>query len=330
MDEANAWRRTWSEHQQYFLPVVCRVASGESAAAVGPRCWWGEQTLPPAPWLRGPAAEGWALRRAASWMRGRRRVGLDLKGLRIVLIASMLQEMLASPDSPLVPGAVAAEHIIQIAGKERVRASNACTALREQMRPLFAGVEYAQSRLTVLQGSSNHITGELQRAICPLSLFSLRDLVTCFSRGSPYFHVSQARLYERTHALMVVKPAEGYEEFLEASLDLFLPLIGYFRTRLCAGSTPSDLCNGTVHPLGDLLRTLPEVRAWDLDEDEELLLSRDQVRAGPPELMQALLAMASKRGAVAYKRRGTVERFVLCGPALRPMLGMAPGTAGDV
>jgi hypothetical protein len=308
IEDTQTWRREWQERQTYFLPVVCLADSKEASLR-----------LPSPPWAR--STKGWAYRKGTPWMRKRRRVGLDPRGVRIVLLSSMLQEMLASVDSPFQAGVLAAEHVIQIAGEEYNRASAACIALREELRPLYAGVEYAQARLTVLEGHSNHIEDDLQRALCPLSWYSLRDMVTCFSKESPHYILTASMLSARVRELMVTKPAERYGDFVHAALDMFLPLVGSLRARVCTSAALRP--SACMHPLGDLLRTLRAVREWNVDEQPHLYLSLAEVKTAPPQLLRMLQELAKQKGAVWFKREPgrDVRRFQLYGPALRPVLG---------
>ena len=153
IDAANCWKHPRS----FFLAIVQKQTP--SSTAIG---------VPPPPWAN--THDDWVYRTAEAWMRGRQRTGLDLTSLRIVLLSSMLIEMLASERSPFEPGVLKAEHIVSVAGSVYQCASSASKALCEQLRPLLAGVEYAQARTAVLQSQCNHLDAEMQHALCPLKL----------------------------------------------------------------------------------------------------------------------------------------------------------------
>jgi len=303
---------TWKQPRTFFLPVVARA---DSEAA-------GEVRLPPPPWVHGRPE--WAYRRPTSWMRRTRRIGLDPIGLRIVLLASMVMEMLGCCDEPFAPGLLAAESVIEVAGTGYDRARNAFSAVREQLKPHMIGVEYDDDRLTVLRSNVNHLDDDIQQALAPLSHFSIRDLMTCFHHASPLYTAVAHRLATGTREFLTVKPVRDYEAFVHTALPLFLPLVGAFRLRLGVGGVSQ-----TMHEVGDVLRAIPAFRMWVARRVEgdaaPLLLTRGEVREGPPEALEALERWAKRKGLVQLKRpaAGGRPRFVFYTEGLLRALGAA-------
>ena len=301
IDAANCWKHPRS----FFLAIVQKQTP--SSTAIG---------VPPPPWAN--THDDWVYRTAEAWMRGRQRTGLDLTSLRIVLLSSMLIEMLASERSPFEPGVLKAEHIVSVAGSVYQCASSASKALCEQLRPLLAGVEYAQARTAVLQSQCNHLDAEMQHALCPLSNFSIRDLMTCFWPGAPLFSALAHALGRRTKECMVIKPEPGYEEFVQTSLALFLPIIS--SSRLALGV---DKMTTTMHELGDVLRTLPAFYDWaEAGGVGCLVLSKADLRRGAPEAQATLDRWARRNGPVRWmKYQNRVMRFVFHPGAVEMVLG---------
>lgn len=305
IDAANCWRHP----RNFFLAIVQKQTPATAAAAIG---------VPPPPWAH--SHDDWVYRTAAAWMRGRQRIGLDLSSLRIVLLSSMLIEMLASERSPFEAGLLKAEHVVAVAGSVYQCASSASKALCEQLRPLLAGVEYAQARTAVLQSQCNHLDTEMQHALCPLSNFSIRDLMTCFWPGAPLFSALAHSLSRRTTECMVIKPEPGYEEFVQTSLALFLPIIS--SSRLALGV---DRLTTTMHELGDVLRTLPAFCDWaEAGGVGSLVLSKDDLRYGAPEAQATLDRWARRNGPVRWmKYQNRVMRFVFHPGAVEMVFGAA-------
>ena len=301
----------WQHPRNFFLAVVQRQRHDAAAtAAVG---------VPAPPWVH--ARDEWVYRHAEPWMRARQRIGLDLTSLRIVLLSSMLIEMLASERSPFEAGLLKAEHVVAVAGPVYENASSASRALCEQLRPLLAGVEYAQARTAVLQSQCNHLDADVQLALCPLSHFSIRDLMTCFWPRSPLFPSLAYDLIQSTKQHMIIKPEPGYEEFVQTSLALFLPIISSMRLALGANC----LTDG-MHELGDVLRTLPAFREWCRNGGEgALVLSKEQVRAGGSEAPATLESWARRGAVVRWMRyQNRVMRFVFHREGLEMVMGAAP------
>jgi len=303
---------TWKQPRTFFLPVVARA---DSEAA-------GEVRLPPPPWVHGRPE--WAYRRPTSWMRRTRRIGLDPIGLRIVLLASMVMEMLGALDEPFEPGRLAAESVIEVAGAGYDRACSAFAAVKQQLLPYTIGIEYAEERFTVLRSSVNHLEDDVQEALLPLSHFSIRDLMTCFHHASPLYTAVAHRLACGTREFMLVKPVRDYEAFVHTALPLFLPLIGALRLRLGVGHVSQ-----TMHEVGDVLRSIPAFRLWIARRAEgdaaPLLLTKGDVTKGPPEALEALERWAKRKGLVQLKRpaAGGRPRFVFYTAGLLGALGAA-------
>ena len=309
---------TAAQRMIHVLARVPRVDADAHAALV-----------PPMPWRHGGRVWHFRSPYFGAEPLAHRRVGLDRTCMRVVMLTCLMQQMLGEAESPaFAPGVLRPAIVRDVARAERDRAWGAFVALREQIRPLTAGVEYAHAERTIMEAASNHVEDDLFKAIAPLSDWSIQDVQTVFHAKSSLMPVVRGRLTHRIRDLMVVKPDERYGAFDIAAIKLFVPLFCAFRTRLGVGLVQR------THGVGDALRTVPAFREWcarfdpraPRDRRAQCLLSKRDVRAGHPSVAEFLGRLAAAtdpavRGLVRYKRVGTVERWVLDVATLLPLLG---------
>ena len=287
-DAADAARRILDAHRTAGDRMIRVLMSGQrsdvnsKAAAVPPITWRSEGRM----WFfRNPYAGASPL--------VKRRFGLNRTSMRIVLLASFVQQLLGPADLPTFePGVVDAFIVRSIAMAERERAHRAFCALREQIKPLYAGVEFAQARRVVLEALQSHVENEVQMALVPLSNFSMQDIVTVFHWDSRLLPIVLEKLTSRTRELLVDKPSERYKEFPLTTLKLFLPIISAFRTRV---GIDTLACS---NPLASLLLTIPAVYAWAVKSRASgnagsLELSISDAKLGAPEASKALKHLKS-------------------------------------
>ena len=309
---------TAAQRMIHVLARVPRVDADARAALV-----------PPMPWRRGGRVWHFRSPYFGSEPLAHRRVGLNRTCMRVVMLTCLVQQMLGEAEPPAFePGVMRPSIVRDVARAERDRAWGAFVALREQIRPLTAGVEYAHAERTILEAASNHVEGDVYKAVASLSDWSIQDVATVFHAKSSLMPVVRGRLTQRVRDLLVVKPDERYGAFDIAAIKLFIPLFCAFRTRLGVGPAQR------THGVGDALRTVPAFREWCARFDPsaprsrraQCLLSKADVREGHPGVPEFLarLSKASDpavRALVRYKRVGTVERWVLDVATLLPLLG---------
>ena len=311
---------TAAQRMIHVLARVPRVDADARAALV-----------PPMPWRRGGRVWHFRSPHFGAEPLAHRRVGLDRTCMRVVMLTCLMQQMLGEAEPPAFePGVMRPSIVRDVARAERDRAWGAFVALREQIRPLTAGVEYAHAERTILEAASNHVEGDVYKAVASLSDWSIQDVATVFHAKSSLMPVVRGHLTRRVRDLLVVKPDERYGAFDIAAIKLFIPLFCAFRTRLGVGPAQH------THSVGDVLRTAPAFREWCARFDPraprgsshraQCLLSKAEVREGHPALAEFLgrlskAADPAVRALVRYKRVGTVERWVLDVAALLPLLG---------
>ncbi|MAT10524.1 MAG: hypothetical protein CMM02_05900 [Rhodopirellula sp.] len=282
-DAADAARRILDAHRKAGDRMIRVLMSGQrsdinSKAAVVPTITWRSEGRM---WFfRNPYAGASPL--------VKRRFGLNRTSMRIVMLASFVQQLLGPADLPTFePGVVDAFIVRSIAMAERERAHRAFCTLREQIKPLYAGVEFAQARQVVLEALQSHVENEVQMALVPLSNFSMQDIVTVFHWDSRLLPIVLDKLTGRTREFLVDKPSARYKEFPLTTLKLFLPIISAFRNRV---GVDTLACS---NPLASLLLTIPAVYAWALETQQSgnagsLELSTADAKLGAPAAVKAL------------------------------------------
>ena len=252
--------------------------------------------LPSMPWISGKSGACWAL--VPRKLHEHRRVGLDPTGERIVLMCSALMQIDAQQEPEFfVPGIVRCDIVFCVAQRQINLAAFANAYLREQLRPYTAGLEWDTSRHELLNWNGSHLEDDVRRAARLLSGYTLQELRKRFlSPEGPRLLLQPAMDH------LVVKPQQGYETWCETSLEFLLPILQEYRESLgCAD-------NVATHPDGEVLRMLPQVRAWK-PENGALTITAGQARAVPP--VKALLQRMEREGWVRRKRQGTKVLWVL-------------------
>ena len=285
LDRAIAVAQAWKPPVTGFLKTV-----HFDSKSVAKHC------LPRMPWIDGQVGSSWSF--VPKKLHAHRRVGLDPTGERIVLMCSALMQIDAH-DQPefFMPGIVRCDIVSRVAQKHLNLSSYAKAHLREQLRPYTAGLEWDTSRHELLNWNGSHMEDDVRSAARLLSGYSLKELMDRFlaPTGPPM-------LLGPATECMTVKPREGYETWCSASLEFLMPILKEYRESIGCADTVA------THPDGEVLRMLPQVRAWKPD-DGALTITAGEARAIPP--VKALLQRMEKEGWVKRKRPGTKVLWVL-------------------
>ena len=197
----------------------------------------------------------------------------------------------------IAPGVVASDVLYPLANAACRRAGNAYANLKEQMRPLTIGVEWASAQAQLLSWSSTHIEDAIRAAVRHVSGFSVVQLEAAFGpRSTMWQHVGR-RLLSRVSGSLLVGRDGGVENLVATTLVFALPLLREHRARLGLSDTVRS------NPVAELLRMHPVVRRWTPDDGPLMLTVAQLQKEGPPELRSALDVLCSKSSLVSYRRR---------------------------
>jgi hypothetical protein len=178
-------------------------------------------------------------------------------------------------------------------------------------------------RLELLKQSIHDVTSDVSAAIdvmmCDLSKFSLLEIMENFHSDGRDFKKSINPLGERMRDLFANRrssPLAGgaYHGVAKDTLALFLETVVYRRTRLqISYATPPNI-------LGDLLRSVHEVHAWE-PSATAFRVTLAMLRRSHPQLREALEFHAAEAGsAVVKSKRGDAVSFDIHGTCLQNLL----------
>ena len=272
---------------------------GAASAAHAPA----EARLPEPPWAR--SRTRWQL--VPRLRHESRRTGLDPPGLRIVLLASVVQRMLAEEaEAVLEPGVVATDVLCPIAAASEQRCFQAYQRLREEMHPLTIGVAWSKCQEQIDNWSGSHIEDGVREAARHLSRFSYDQLTAAFGTEGALAPLGASPRFARAvRELLVFKPKRGYDTYAAAALKFALPVLR--QHRLSLGVADASASN----PVGDVLRLHPTIRAWR-PAHGPLRLARRALKDAPPELKRMLNDMSEQNRLVRLRRPPGASAYQYC------------------
>jgi len=283
------------------------------------------------PMARLPAM-GWALGGRSWYLIPRakheaRRTGLDAPGLRIVLVCSVVHRLLAE-EAPCVfaPGCVSATVLSPLAHAALRKGMHAYGQLKEQLRPLTVGVEWGSTQTDLVGWSGSHIDDDVRDAARHLSRYTYAELeqlfrenvLLCRGGGSPAGGIELHRLRSSVREMLIVKPRAGYTDFVVQALRFAMPILREYRQSLGFAETARS------HPVGDVLRLHPAVRAWR-PEHGELRLRASDLRKAPPALKLMIDELMKERRLVHRRRPNGSSCFLFCFSSQELSIVLAPG-----
>lgn len=184
-----------------------------------------------------------------------RRSALDERGNRCVRMLSCILEFAAL--GVFERGVVAAEAIVPVARQEiatsRIVAQTIVLA-REEYAALSKDI---MEFLNVLYDPSGDHEDEIDKALCALSSFSVRELATVFDDSAGVLALVSDKLAKVTRSKLCFNIPESYTSFASDMLALLLPLV---EQRRCGLSIPVF---AYPNPLLDILHTVKKTRGWD-------------------------------------------------------------------
>lgn len=281
------------------LGAAATTVHGGGSASHAPA----EARLPEPPWAQ--SRTRWQL--VPRLRHASRRTGLDPPGLRIVLLCSVVQRMLAEEaEAVLEPGVVAAAVLSPLATASAQRCFQAYQRLREEMHPLTIGVAWSKCQEQIDNWPGSHIEDSVREAARHLSCFSYDQLAAVFGTEDAPSPVGDCpRFVQAVRELLVFKPKRGYDTYASAALKFALPVLRRHRQSLgVADAARSD-------PVGDLLRLHPTIRAWRPGHGP-LRLTRRALRGAPPELRRMLDHMCEQSRLVCLRRPPGASAFQYC------------------
>lgn len=237
--------------------------------------------MPEMPWAR--HAQRW---QALSQPNGpSTRTGLDEGGNRLVRLASYVWQLVGHGDKPVFEQGVISTDVVSGVAFEVMQLARLGRELidLERMRS-NVGVRLLSFNESIVDRASP-VSGQLDRAQCELSMFSLRDITDALHPKLPLLERIYPQLALRTRERLgnprtSIVPPE-YETFVGDALALLLPAIEARRLALQLLPTNSP------HPLGDMLRTVPRLRTWSPLEGK-CKLELDDLREAHPRLRETL------------------------------------------
>lgn len=269
--------------------------------------------LPPAGWVSG--GQNWFLIPKQRYRA--KRIGLDPTGLRIVLLASVVNRMLfdefrinereTMDASIFAPGRMAIDVLDPLAHAAIRKGSHAFSQLREQLRPLTIGVEWANAQNDLSQWKESHIDNDIRTAARYLSDYSVLQLQAMFGQGTAFHQqdsILMTRLLTTVREHLVVKPKAQYTEFVSAALRFALPLLREYRQSIGF----SDHVRSSF--VGDTLRLHPLIRDWD-PVNGQLQLSVQDL-ANIPKFVKDVIQELVAKNVVKKRRPRHSTRLVYC------------------
>lgn len=240
-----------------------------------------------------------------------RRTGLDSAGLRIVLLCSVVNRLLADENACVFePGCVAVDVLCPLATAAMRKGSNAYDQLNNQLQPLTIGVEWGTTKTEIGRWNTSHIDNDVRDAVRHLSDFSVVQLETLFGRTTEARRMMGRQLMPRLLAAvrdhLVFKPPTSYTDFVADALRWALPIVRDYRQSIGFSDT------ARANPVGDLLRLHPAVREWRMTDGELHLTVRD-LRGMPAALKLKLDELCDERTLVVKRRlkRGACWTYCL-------------------
>ena len=132
--------------------------------------------LPATGWVHGDSSSSSSSSSSSAWYlipkqrHDARRTGLDSAGLRIVLLCSVVNSLLADEDTHIFdPGCIAVDVLCPLATAAVRRGSHAYDQLKNQLEPLTIGIEWGTTKTEINRWNASHIDNDVRDAIgiCP-------------------------------------------------------------------------------------------------------------------------------------------------------------------
>lgn len=223
------------------------------------------------------------------------RIDLDARGIRVVMICTLLGKMCADVDG-LPPGVVKPTVLRRVAVLERQQAQAVALSVNSVVKPMQRGIEFVRARLALFRPEQSHVERDIADAMSELSMFSLQMVNTIFS--------SVSRTYERALEHIDTKLREDkitqtrgneHVDIARMALSILLPVFSRARLR------PHVSDRMRFHPMADLLRSVPKVREWK-PSDGCLMLTREELAMGAGSLPGVLKKYWDSGKLVRYRR----------------------------
>ena len=296
-----------------FLKIVRKAKSGKSRKGAD-----GGGRLPPPLWKSAEAMVQWELveeQRAKT-----KRFCLDAVGTRIVFLVSVVWELQALKECALfAEGEVGAQMLSDVCDDHFVMAKNAFHTLEDTAKPLSIGYSYEKTRGVLVNSAGTLIETDVRNAIANLSLLSVEDLCALFIENGVHSGKCIKKLREVVVNKMKCKPVNGYSGFVVEMIKPIIIIVHKMRSEIgigCAG-----LLGMCTTPFGDLLRTVPAVRNWNV-ESGNLSLSLRDLKHADKSVKTALDSISQGGGRLVFKRRvGTRMVYTFVAAELKRVLG---------
>ena len=200
-----------------------------------------------------------------------------------------------------------------------VMAKNAFHTLEDTAKPLSIGYSYEKTRGVLVNSAGTLIETDVRNAIANLSLLSVEDLCALFIENGVHSGKCIKKLREVVVNKMKCKPVNGYSGFVVEMIKPIIIIVHKMRSEIgigCAG-----LLGMCTTPFGDLLRTVPAVRNWNV-ESGNLSLSLRDLKHADKSVKTALDSISQGGGRLVFKRRvGTRMVYTFVAAELKRVLG---------
>jgi hypothetical protein len=184
-----------------------------------------------------------------------RRSALDERGARCVRLLSCILEFAAL--GVFERGVIASEAIVPVARQEIATSRIAAQTIVYAREAYAALGKDIMEFLSVLYDPSGDHEDEIDKALCAMSRFSVRELATIFDDAAGVLPLVSDQLAKITRSKLYFKVPETYTSFASDMLALLLPLV---EQRRSACSIPFFAC---PNPVLDMLYTVKKTRGWD-------------------------------------------------------------------
>tara|TARA_X000001036_G_scaffold178823_1_gene169327 strand:- start:1733 stop:3694 length:1962 start_codon:yes stop_codon:yes gene_type:complete len=221
----------------------------------------------------------------------------DQMGRRIIRLCSLLWQLAARIEhgSPLFHRGKIAALTVQSVTERAIRETRMVLQnLETRRRELCLGFTLKKFHDDFYNEASD-LNAELRHALAYLSPFSFEEIQGSFHPYSDIRRRLLPLLTVQTHQKTLCKVPESYHGVVSDVLDMLLPLVKRHRSLLRLHPT------ATLHPIAELLRTIPKVVSWTPLEGK-LQLSLEELKDVPVLAKDIVRALEKKTDLVAWKR----------------------------
>lgn len=277
---------TWQPEKTGFVEVIAKKPN----------------TQPYVPLMPFVAVQGQRRRQFVPMQRSKKRNGLNYDGRRIVRMHSFVLEMVAH--GAFEKGVIEKRIAANVAKKRVKSVSYFRSKLEEQRDKLSIGLRLRGFSDDVVDPSS-YIHDEIRCLLCHLSNHSLAEIKRFFNEREHGFVKLRDEFTRRTHSQLTVTLPEKWEfsRFALDGLAIFIPSLERVRNTL----TRQPLADFFPNPLGDMVRTIPKVRAWNAQHHGVLRLANKDFNSALPEAQNVLQALSKQNVLVKYYRPYTAD-----------------------